>query len=105
MANVLREELVDRDARVNVRPGSFLDANAGQERATGSGVIARSVGSGSGIAMVQSRDDLELVFDFIQRLHRPIEREILSFTIGPPTVLDGAIGEVNESRPQRSSRR
>src|SRR5260370_8204222 len=101
MADLLRDDLVNRDAGANVRAGRFLHPNAGQERAAGARVIAGAIRTGGGVDMVQAAENLELMLHLRQRLHRTAQLEIFAFPLGPPRGLNGAIGEINVSHSQR----
>ena len=105
VADLAGDDLVDRDARVDVGAGGLADADAGEERAAGAGVVAGSVGAGGGVHVVETGDDLDAVFDRFQRLHRAVEGEVLALALGPPGRRDRAVGEVNEGRPHRRARR
>ena len=72
MPDLIGRHLVNRNARVYVRAGGFLDADAGQERATGAGVVACAVRPGRRVDMVQAAEDLQALFDVLQRLHRTV---------------------------------
>ena len=105
MADLLGRHLVDRDARVDVRAGGLLDPDAGQERAAGPRMVAGPVEAAVGIHLVQPAQDLDLLLDLLQRLQGPGELEVLPFLLGPPVTLMDAVGNVDESHPQRRARR
>src|SRR5438034_10608004 len=106
MPDLIGRNLVDGNARMNVRAGGFLDADAGQERATGAGVVARAVRPGRRVDMVQAAEDLQALFDVLQRLHGAIQFEVFAFAGRPPIGRDGSVREINEGHPQwRSGRR
>ena len=74
-------DLVDRDARVDIGAGGLLDPDSGEERRAGAGVVARPVLAAGGVLLVQPGDDLQLVLEPLQRLHRPVELEPLAFLL------------------------
>ena len=103
MTDLIGHNLVDGDSGMNVRPGGFLYAHAGQESATGTRVISSPIRPGSGVDMVQPGEDLQLVSHLLQRLHRAAELEIRSSLLRPPIILNCSVREVNERHPQRCS--
>ena len=60
---LLGDDLVDRDAGVDVGPGGLLDPDAGQEGAAGPGVVAGAVAAGGGVEVVEAAEDLDLVLE------------------------------------------
>src|SRR5947207_13491125 len=106
MPDLIGRNLVDRNARMDVRPGGFLDADTGQECATGARVVACAVWPWSGVDMVQAAEDLQALFDVLQRLHRTVEFKVFALASRPPIGRDGSVREIDEGHPQwRSSRR
>ena len=54
MPDLIGRNLVDGNARMDVRAGGFLDADAGQERAAGARVVTGAIRPGGGVDMVQT---------------------------------------------------
>src|SRR5262245_56175820 len=100
MPDLVGRNLVDGDTRVNVRAGGFFDADAGQERATGAGVVTGAVRARRGVDVVQPAQDLQAFFDVLQWLHRAVEFKILTFTSRPPITGDRSIREIDKGHPQ-----
>src|SRR5438105_2601887 len=100
MPDLIGRNLVDGNARVNVRAGGFLDADSGQERATGARVVACAVRPRSGVDMVKAAEDLQVFFDVLQRLHRAVEFKVFALSGRPPIGRDGSVREIDEGHPQ-----
>src|SRR3989442_10954228 len=106
MPDLIGRNLVDGNARMNVRAGGLLDADTGQERATGARVVAGAVRSGRRVDMVQAAENLQAFFDVLQRLHRAVEFKVFAFPGRPPIGRYGSVREIDEGHPQwRSSGR
>ena len=105
MPDLVGCNLVDGNARVNVRAGGFLDADAGQEGATGARVVTGAVRAGRGVDVVQLAQDLQAFFDVLQRLHRAVEFKILALASRPPVAGDRTIREIDKGHPQRRAGR
>ena len=105
MSDLVGRHLVDGNAGVNVRTGGLLDPDTGQERAAGPRVVAGAVWSGRGVDMVQSGEDLQAVFDVLQRLQSATQFKVFAFPLRPPVRRDGSVGEVDEGHPQRRAGR
>ena len=103
MADLVGDDLIDGDAGVNVGAGCFLNAHAGEKSAAGPGMIARAIRTRSGVDMVHTAQDLQLILQLRQWLHCWRELEILRFAFGPPIRLDRAIREIDERHAQRSA--
>src|SRR5262249_20832644 len=69
MADLVGDELVDRNAGMDVGAGRFAHAHTGEERAIGAGVIARAVGTGGRVYVIQAGEDLNVLLERLQRLH------------------------------------
>ena len=106
MADLACDDLIDRDARVNIRSGGLPNPNAGQECAARTRVVARTVRPGGGIHLIQPGDDLNLTLDSLKGLHGAVELEVFLRSAGlrPPGGLDGSIGHVNKGQPLRCRR-
>ena len=100
VADLAGDHLVDRDAGADVG-GALLQADAGQERAVAARVVAGAVGPAVGRPVVQAAEDLDQALERLQRLERPLELEVGPLAARPPGGGDGAVGEVDEGRPQR----
>src|SRR5437773_7402953 len=105
MPELIGGNLDNRNARVNVRAGGFFDADAGQEGATGSRVIASAIRAGRGVDMVQAAENLQAFFDVLQRLHRAVEFKIFALAGRPPIARNRSIREIDEGHPQWRSGR
>jgi hypothetical protein len=103
MADLIRRDLIDGDAGLDVRPGGLLHAHAGEEGAAGARVVARAIGTGRGIDVVHAAEHLQLVLHGSKRLHGAGQFEILAFALGPPVRLDGAVREIDERHAERSA--
>ena len=84
--------------------GALLQADAGQERAVAARVVAGAVGAAVGRPVVQAAEDLDHALERLQRLEGPVELEVGPLAGRPPGGGDGAVGEVDEGRPQRRAR-
>src|SRR3989442_10156971 len=100
MPDLIGRNLVDGNARMNVRAGGFLDADAGQERATGARVVTCAVRPRSGVDMVKAAENLQAFFDVFQRLHRAVEFKVFALAGRPPIGRDGPVREIDESHPK-----
>ncbi len=101
MTNLIGGHLIDRNAGVNIGPGRFANAHAGEERAVGAGMITGAVGAGCGIDVIQAAQHLHVLLQILQRLHRVVEFEIGPLVLRPPSRRDGAVGKVHKSHPHR----
>ena len=104
MADLVGCDLVDGDARMDVRTSGLFHSDSREEGAAGPRVVPRAIGPGGGVDVVHAAEDLQLFAHFLQRLHGAGEFEVAPFTLGPPVGLDGAVREVNKSGSQRSTR-
>ena len=68
-------------------------------------MIARPVGAGGGVDLVESAQDLDMLLDLLQRLQRLVQLEVFAFLLGPPVALVHAVGNVDERHPQRGAGR
>jgi len=59
VADLLRRELVDGDARLDVRAVGLAGAHAGEKRGVGARVVAGTVVAGLGVFMIEAADDLD----------------------------------------------
>ena len=100
MPDLVRHDLIDGNAGVDVCARGFFDANACQKRSAGARMITGAVRAGSGVDVVQAAQNLDLIFHRSQRLHRAGQLKVLSFSVRPPGGLDRAVGEINESHAQ-----
>src|ERR1041385_4736486 len=105
MADLIRHDLVEGDAGVNISARRFLYANAGEESTAGASVIAGAVGSWRRVHVVHAAEDLQLMLHLRERFHRAGELEILAFALGPPVRLDRAVRKIDERHAQRRARR
>ena len=103
MADPARHHLVDGDPGPDVG-GALLQADAGQERPVAARVVAGAVGPAFGRLVVQAAEDLDQALERLQRLEGPLELEVGPLAARPPGGRDGAVGEVDEGRPQRRAR-
>ena len=105
VADLVRDDLIDGDAGLDVRAGGLLHAHAGEERAAGARVIACAVGAGRGVHVVHATEHLELMLHGRERLQRATEVEVRAFVLRPPRRLDRAIREIDIGHAQwRASR-
>ena len=75
MADLARHDLVDRDPGADVRR-ALVQADAGQERAVASSVVARAVGPALGRLVVEAAEDLDVALERFQGLQGALELEI-----------------------------
>jgi hypothetical protein len=64
-------------------------------------MIAGAVLAGRGIDMIQSANDLNLVLQGGERIHRRAELEILAFALWPPILLVHTVGNREKYHPPR----
>ena len=103
MADPLRRDLVDRDARVDIGARGLLGPDAGQEGRAGPRMVARPVLPAGGVDLVQSGDDLDLALDPLQRLHGLVQVEVLPLLLGPPFRQVDPVGDVDERHADRGA--
>src|SRR5438874_3198735 len=101
MPDLVRDDLVYGNAGVNVRTGCFLDAHASKESAAGPGMIAGAIRTRSRVDVIHTAEDLQLLLQLRQWLHRGCKLELLAVAFGPPVWLDRAVWEIDESHAQR----
>ena len=58
MTDLLRSNLVDGDAGMNVRASGLFHANAGKEAAAGASMIAGAVGARRGVDLIEPAENL-----------------------------------------------
>ena len=101
MTDLLGDQLVHRDACVNVRPGRLLDPDSGQERTARPRMVAGTILAAGRVEVVKSADHLDLLADRRQRLHRATQLEPRPLPFRPPGFLVYAVGDVKHSHPER----
>src|SRR5215831_3784045 len=96
--------LIDGYARVNFG-GAFLHANASEKGAIGTRVVPCPIHARSGVAMVQATENLKVLANGCERLHRAIEFEVcFAAAFRPPNRWNRAIREIQKDRTQRNTR-
>ena len=99
MTDASRHDLVNRNARMNIRR-AFFQPHACQKRAIGAGVIAAPVVTRQGGAVIQLSQHLYLPPEIGQRREGPAELIIRAGCFGPPFVGNCSIRKVKERRAQ-----
>ena len=100
MTDLVRHDLIDGNAGVDVCARGFFDANASEKSSAGARMITGAVRAGSGVDVVQAAENLDLILHRSQRLHRAGQLKVLSFSVRPPGGLDRAVREINERHAQ-----
>src|SRR5437588_1788540 len=103
VSNFSSEHLVDRNAGMNIRR-AFLHAHAGEESATGAGMVAGAVGARFRVSVVETAEQLNQVLASFQRLEGRAQVEPGSFLCRPPIRRNRSVREVEKCSPQWGSR-
>ena len=67
----------------------------------GTGVITGAIGSGPAVLVLKAGHHLELLLEWLQRLHRPVEAKVRAFTTRPPRIHDGTVRKIEVRHAQR----
>src|SRR3954470_20137151 len=96
MPDVLGGDLIDRGADADIRTGCLLRAATGEERGARACVVAGAVVPGGRVDVVEALDDLNLILERGERLHRGREFELFALALGPPRLQVHTVGDGDE---------
>ncbi len=92
MAIVLSGNLIDRNAHVNIFASGLPSSSTREKGRTSASMIACAIVPRGGILVIETTQDLYLLLDRLQRLHRAIEFELGAFALGKPVILLEPLG-------------
>ena len=104
MANLVRDRLVDGNPRADIRR-ALVEPHARQKNPVAARMVASAVGTGAGVEVVESTDDLQAIAQSRERLERRAELKIRSTARGPPGGGNRPVGKIHKRRAQRRASR
>ena len=106
VTNLIRDNLIDGNAGLDVGARGLLHAHTGEERAAGPRVIAGTVGTGRGVHVVHAAEHLKLVLHGRERLERRAELKVPRLRPSATRLgLDRAVREIDIGHAQRCAGR
>src|SRR6185295_9963641 len=99
-ADLLRRELVDRDARADVLAVRLPRLAAGEERGARPGVVAGAVAIRPRLVVGEAGDYQEVVPNGLQRGQRLGKDEVRAEVLGEPVIVVHAVGDREESHAE-----
>ncbi len=100
-ADLLRGELIDRDADLDIGAAGLLGLAAGEERGHRTGMVARTVAVGLGLFLRQAGEDEHVLLERLEQLERRCQLVVLADLRGRPILHVDAVRYVTERQSQR----
>ena len=85
--------LIDGDTGAVIGTPGLADADAGEKAAGSAGMVAAAVAARISARMVESAQDLDLVFEALQGLKRAGDLEIATLRCRPPVSRQGPLAK------------
>src|ERR1700753_345490 len=89
---------------MNIRTRSFLRSAAGEDCRVRSRVVAGAVVAGRRVNMIEPGNDLELILEPGERLHRSGKLKTFAVSLWPPPVEVHAVRHRDKTHPLRRAR-
>ena len=100
-ADLLRGDLIDRDAVLDVGAGGLARMDAGQERRAGARVVAGAVAERVAVLVREAGQHQHVLAERLERLQDARELERAPSAPRRPVVHDDAVRDVGEGEPER----